>query len=120
MASRAGAARAKQRTVADRGPGVTIMVDGRTYSVFAKDLSALDTAALRRELGLSFRGLLEAGNTDPDIDLLAGVMWLSRRVAGESSLTYAEVASAFTYDTEVELVPEDEAAELLEDGLPET
>lgn len=122
MASRAGTARATERAKKDRGAGVTIKVDGKRYSVFAGDLSALDTAVLRRALGLSFRGLLEAGQTDPDIDLLAGIVWLSRRVAGEITLRYEDVAADFDYDTDVALVDDDEADPDAPDGdgLPQT
>lgn len=81
--------------------GLTITVDGTAYTVRTGDLSALDTRALRKELGMSFVGLLDAFRKDPDIDLIAGVMWLSRRAKGEFSLTYDEVAGDLGYDLDI-------------------
>lgn len=78
--------------------GVKITYEGVVYEVRAGDLNALDSQALRRELGLSFMGLITSLSTDPDIDLIAGVVWLGRRTGGERSLSYAEVAEKMGYD----------------------
>lgn len=78
--------------------GIRITYEGQVYQVQAGDLNALDSQALRRELGLSFMGLLNALGTDPDIDLLAGVVWLARRVNGEVGLAYAEIAGQMGYE----------------------
>ncbi|MGH9460368.1 MAG: hypothetical protein ACRD1X_04070 [Vicinamibacteria bacterium] len=83
--------------------GVSINVDGVDYTVRTGDLSALDAQALRKELGLSFIGLMKALQDDPDIDLIAGIVWLSRRVSGEPMLTYSEVAKDIGYDLEVKV-----------------
>lgn len=83
--------------------GVSIKVDGKTYTVRTGDLTALDAQALRRELGLSFFGLMRALGSDPDIDLIAGIVWLSRRVNGEPMLEYAEVAGEMGYDLDVDI-----------------
>lgn len=84
--------------------GVTLKIDGTQYTVRAGDLTALDARALRRELGLSFLGLMGALETDPDIDLIAGLMWLSRRVNGETTLAYDEVASDLDYAADYDIV----------------
>lgn len=116
MASRAATQRAAGKAEKDRGPGITVTHNGKKYSVFAKDLTALDARAMRQEIGLSFAGLLGAAGVDMDIDLLAGVVWLSRRVNGERELTYEEVAVGFTYDGEYDV---DNATADDEDADPE-
>lgn len=90
--------------------GLSISVDGRKYTVRAGDITGLDSAALRRETGMSFMGLMKAMQTDPDVDLIAALMWLSRRIEGEKLLTYEEVAAEVGYDVDIDLAdaePED-------------
>ncbi|HUF98855.1 MAG TPA: hypothetical protein VMM60_12070 [Ilumatobacter sp.] len=94
--------------------GVSIAYDGKVYTVRAGDLTGLDSAALRRECGYSFAGLLKALTKDPDIDLIAALVWLSRRTDGEKLLSYDEVAAEIGYDSDIEVVdtePEDESPE---------
>lgn len=86
--------------------GLTISVNGKNYTVREGDLTALDTMALRRETGMSFVSLMQAFATSPDIDLIAALAWLARRVDGERMLTYAEVAAEIDYDIEVDVVEE--------------
>ena len=94
--------------------GLTIKVDGAEYTVRQGDLTSLDTMALRRETGFSFRALLSAFESDPDVDLVAALVWLSRRIDGERMLSFADVASEIGYDVEIDLVDAGE-----EDSDPE-
>lgn len=91
--------------------GLTITVDGTSYTLRQGDMSAMDTMALRRETGFSFRALMVAFEGDPDVDLVAAVVWLSRRTnGGEQMLSYAEVARDIGYDVEIDVAePEDDA-----------
>lgn len=91
--------RGEQRKAA-RGLGIKVTADGADYEVYEGDLSALDIAALRRETGYSFRGLLKAAREDFDIDLFAALVWLARRIKGERALPFAAVADALDYDSE--------------------
>lgn len=91
--------------------GISLTIDGAVYTVRAGDLSALDTRALRKELGLSFMGLITAFREDPDIDLIAGLMWLSRRVNGEQNLTYDEVAGSVDYSLDIAEAAEEDGDE---------
>lgn len=94
--------------------GVTIIVDGVDYTVRQGDLTSLDTMALRRETGFSFRSLLASLQQDPDVDLIAALMWLSRRTDGEQLLSYADVARDVGYDIDVDVrepEAEDDAGE---------
>lgn len=83
-----------------RGVGIKVTVGKDEYEVYQGDLSALDTAELRRATGMSYLGLLRAARADFDIDLFAALIWLARRVNGERSLTFEEVAADLDYDSE--------------------
>lgn len=83
---------------AQQDQGVSITLDGRTYTVMAGDLNALDARALRQALGHGLPKLIELLSTDPDIDLVAAVIWLARRIDGERGLTFDEVAEEIDYD----------------------
>lgn len=94
MASTAGQRRAKQRDATDRGPTLTVVVDGKKYTWTAQDMTALDVRALREATGMSYNRLVQLAKKDMDVDLLAAVVWMARRVAGERDLTYLEVAES--------------------------
>jgi hypothetical protein len=83
---------------AELDEGVAISVDGREYRVTAGDLNALDSRALRRAIGVGFPGLMQQLGSDPDLDSIAAVVWLARRVEGEAHLEYDDVAAEFTYN----------------------
>jgi hypothetical protein len=95
--------------------GLSLTVDGRVYTVRAGDLTGMDAAALRREVGMSFMGLMKAMQSDPDVDLIAALMWLSRRIEGEKLLSYEEVAQEVGYDVDIDLADAEEP----EDADPE-
>lgn len=106
---RPNAARQHTRTTkakknAELDLGLTITLDGTEYTVRQGDMTAMDTMALRRECGFSFRGLIEAFQRDPDIDLIAALVWLSRRQAGERLLSYEEVATDIDYDADLDII----------------
>lgn len=81
--------------------GAQFTIDGETYRVVMGDLSALDIMALRKQVGLTFPALIGKlfDEDDSDIDLIAAVLWLARRVnGGEPTLKYEDVASEIGYD----------------------
>lgn len=78
--------------------GLKIAIDGTEYEVRRGDLTALDSRELRRQVGMSFVAVIRECGTDPDIDLIAAVVWLARRVKGEIHLTYNDVAAEMGYD----------------------
>lgn len=82
---------------------ITIVVDQQRYVLRANEISALDAMALRNETGISVRALLQSAQDDPDIDVIAGLVWLARRQAGETKLTFATVAEHLTYDADLEI-----------------
>ena len=93
---------------AEQEVGISILVDGTDYTVRHGDLTSLDTMALRRETGMTFIGLMQAFETQPDIDLIAALVWLARRVDGERMLAFADVAREIGYDVDIEVVGEAE------------
>src|SRR5438132_6673552 len=118
MASQAGAKRAKERADAERGPTLTVTVDDTSYTLTPKDMTALDVRALREETGYSYNGLVRQAQRDMDIDILAAVVWLSRRIDGERDLSYAVVAAGINYGADYQISdepPEDKPATLGDD-----
>lgn len=78
--------------------GVRFAVGEQVYAVRLGDLSALDSLAFRKEVGIPFAQALSLAEADEfDVDLLAALMWMARRVAGERDLTFNEVASEVGY-----------------------
>lgn len=91
--------------------GLSINVDGRVYTVRMGDLKSIDTMALRRATGYSFTGLMRAVQSDPDIDLIAAIVWLARRTEGEKLLDYEAVASEIGYDVDIDIVDDEPGEE---------
>jgi len=88
---------------------IRISVDGQHYTFRPGDVTALDAQALRRATGMSMRGLWDAAQNDPDIDVIASLVWLARR-AKEPSLSYETVAKAIGYDSDIAAEADAEAA----------
>lgn len=76
---------------AEMDQGVTIRLDGREYTVRSGEMSGQLVRHLRRETGYSFRGLMEAAQRDPDIDIIETLVWLARRQDGEHLLSLDDV-----------------------------
>jgi len=104
MASTAGAKRAAAKAEAEQGHRVCLDVDGTQYVIGAKDLTALDVKAMREQLGYTYAGLVRRAAADMDIDIVAAIVWLSRRINGETDLTYAAVAAVMSYETTYDFV----------------
>lgn len=85
---------AKRNAALDQGLRVTFQ--GQLYEVREGDLTAMHVRDLRKELGVSWMGLMKGLMEDPDLDLIVGLIWLSRRVQGEG-IPYAAVASEIGY-----------------------
>ncbi len=94
---------------------VTITVDGVAHTFRPVEVSANMIGQLRRATGMSLAECMEAAQKSPDLDVLAAMVWLARRQAGEA-ITYDEVADALTYDTELEV---DDAEPEEDPSLPE-
>ena len=78
--------------------GLRLTIEGEDYTIRAGDLNALDARELRKQVGMTFVELIQGFGTHPDIDLVAAVVWLARRIKGDRTLTYDAVAEAMGYD----------------------
>lgn len=92
---------------ADKPAGrvLSFEIDGAAYSVSLTRLTALDQHELRRQTGWTLLTLGDAMGGDFSIDLVAVLLWLARRQAGET-VTFAEVAEEI--DMTSTIVPKDE------------
>lgn len=86
----------KRKSALDEG--VRISVGDSVYEVRIGDINALHSRALREQAGMSFTRLMDLMNTDPDLDVIAAVVWLARRMKGEGSLAYDDVAAEIGFD----------------------
>jgi hypothetical protein len=75
------------------GIGLKVTWEGTTYQFHFGELSAFDAAELRRQTGLTTSMLYLQAADSVDIDTVAAIIWLSRRLAGDT-VSYAQVASA--------------------------
>lgn len=79
--------------------GIVVVVDGVPHPFNVSEMSARDVGDLRRATGMSSKSLLIAAASDIDIDIVASLVWLSRRQNGEPKLAYEDVADVMTHDT---------------------
>lgn len=97
--------------------GIRLKVGDNVYEITAGDLTALDSRALRQQVGMSFPSLMAQAENDFDIDTLAALIWLARRVNGERDLSFEEVAGEVGY-ADLEGLDFDAAPEPDEDDAP--
>lgn len=98
---------ARRRKKDADSPGMQIEVNGRTYVVRESDLTPRDVAALRRETGFAgWMGLVAEVERGFDLDVLAALVWLARRIKGEF-VPFESVLDEMSYDADVEIKVED-------------
>jgi hypothetical protein len=101
----------QQEASTDDG-AIAFEIDGQRYELNIRRLTPQDAVACRKAVGLSVAGVLRAMDEDPDIDIIAALVWLARRSRGERSLTFKEVARDINYDTALT-----EAAKVIDVGV---
>lgn len=108
----ANRAKAAAAADAEQEAGVKITLDGVDYVVRQGDLNGRLTRELRQQTGCSFQKLIKELDTDPDIDSVAALVWLARRIEGEA-VTYDEVAEEVGYDADIDVntVSQEDAGE---------
>lgn len=88
-------------------PGMQLEVAGRTYVVRESDLTPRDVAALRRETGFAgWLGLVTESQRGFDLDVLAALVWLARRIDGET-VPYETVLDEMSYEADLNVSVED-------------
>lgn len=85
-------------------------VDKRLVTFRRGEMTGLMSAKVRKETGMSFVAVLSLIETDPDMDLVAILVWVSRMQSGET-VSFEDVASEINYDTEYDFDGEAEPAE---------
>lgn len=109
----------QRRKKAADSPGVQIEVDGVTYIVREADLTPRDVAALRREAGFAgWVGLVTELERGFDLDTLAALVWLARRIKGEF-VPYELVLDEMSYDGDINVKVEDKRKQVAEVESPE-
>lgn len=89
------------------GPGMKIEYDGRTYTVRESDLTPRLVAELRRETGFAgWAGLASEAQRGFDLDVLAALIWLSRRVSGER-VDFGSVLDSMSYQGDLNITVDD-------------
>jgi hypothetical protein len=74
---------------------LSFLVDGRRYDVTFEDLTAADAGDFRKAVGMPLSALF-GGEVTPDIDAIAGLVWLVRRKQ-ERQLSYRVIAESLNY-----------------------
>lgn len=94
---------------------VGVRVNDVDYVLRPNEITAKQTAALRRETGVSLQALMKQAETDPDIDTIAALVWLARLQTGET-VAFDDVAAEIGYDSTIdELSPEEADAATADD-----
>ncbi len=83
---------------------IAVSIDGTTFVLRPSEVTASDVAALRRETGLSLRTVIDQAQNDPDLDVIAALVFMARRQAGDRSVTFDSVAAFINYESEIEAV----------------
>lgn len=86
---------------------ITVKVDGDPFTVRPNEVSAKMVGQLRRVTGFSLQSLMAAAGEEPDLDVIAALVWLARRQQGEN-VSYDKIADSLTYESDIE--PGDEPA----------
>lgn len=109
---------ARRKPKSTDSPGMQIEVDGRTYVVRESDLTPRLVAEIRRQTGFAgFLGLVAESQRGFDLDVLAALVWLARRVEGED-VSYDTVLDAMSYDGDINVSVVDKRTKA-EDDSPE-
>lgn len=79
--------------------GVQLTIDGIEYVARVGDVTSEIARELRAATGMGFLKLIDLVTEDPDIDIIAALVWIARRIKGERiayvdvSVTYAQMLS---------------------------
>jgi hypothetical protein len=81
---------------------VKITIDGDAYTLYPNLLTADGVRAVREQTGSSVRKLITMAEDDPDIDIIAALVWVARCQAGDD-VDFATVAAAISYETKLDI-----------------
>ena len=86
----------KAKTDDTLNTGISITIDGVLYEARLGDVTPGIARELRRTIGTGFMGLLERAATEPDIDLLAAVVWVASHIKGDL-ITFEQADARVSY-----------------------
>ena len=86
------------------------------YLIPLGSLSAIDSKDFRKATGVSLAQVIAEGSGD--IDTMAALVWLHRRKR-DRSLTFAQVAQEFKYDSDLDIDLENLEGEAAAEQFPE-
>lgn len=110
------AAKSSKKSEADRKAaleqGMRVTFDGQTYEVRMGDVTPQIARELRAQVGFGFIQLIEQMETVPDVDLVAALVWVARRIRGERvSLDEIEIDYSDLFDADPQIVNADDEEE---------
>ncbi|MGH9225704.1 MAG: hypothetical protein ACRD2W_18400 [Acidimicrobiales bacterium] len=76
---------------------ITIRLDGTNFNFSASQVTAIDARDFRAAVGVPIMQVFTQNSVD--LDVMAGMIWVVRRRT-ERGLTYEQVASSITYDSD--------------------
>lgn len=97
----------RTRGAAKDSPGMQIEYEGKTYLVRESDLTPRLVADIRRQTGFAgWTGLAQEAQRGFDLDVLAALIWLARRLEGEQ-VAFDAVLDGMSYDADLKVSVED-------------
>jgi hypothetical protein len=86
---------------------LAISVNGTVHHFRLADATAIDARDCRRATGLGLPSLLASAAENPDIDIVAAIVWLARRQAGDRAVTFERVAKDIGYDADISVADDE-------------
>ena len=74
--------------------GVSLTIDGQTYTARVGDVTPEIARELRKHTGAGFMSLINTCSVDPDVDVISALLWVARRIAGEN-VDFLDVAVTY-------------------------
>lgn len=86
-------------------------IDGGDFTLYPNLVDSAGARAVREQTGMSYRKVLANLEDDPDIDLVAVLVWVARCQAGEK-INFDEVAASIDYNSKIDVQTSDAPLEV--------
>jgi phage tail tube protein FII len=94
--------RSEQARRQEQSRALRIDVNGKQYTLRFGDVTGVEAKAFREQVGVPFTKIMR-NDEDWDLDWIAGMVWLARRLDGERMLRFDDVAAEIGFDTEFDV-----------------
>lgn len=81
---------------------IVFQIDGADFTLYPNLVDSAGARAVREQTGMSYRKVLANLEDDPDIDLVAVLVWVARCQAGEK-INFDEVAAGIDYTSKIDV-----------------